>query len=770
MKRARHLILTVWLVALFGSGLWLYRNLSIATDLTVFLPQSSTPAQRLLVGQLREGVASRLILVALDGADARALGRASVELAARLRANGLFSSINNGDTSEMRRERRFVFDHRYLLSPAITSERFSVAGLESALQESLELLSSPAGLLIRSTMTADPTGELRAIARLITAAGPARRHGVWFSGDGARALLIAETRAPGFDVEEQRRAIHAIETAFAMVRPEGARIELAGPGVFASQARAIIESEAWRLSAIAAVLVIAILFAAYRSVAPVVASMLPVATGLTAGVTVVGVLFGMVHGITLAFGATLIGVAVDYPSYLFAQTADGERLESTLTRIGTTLRLAVLTTLFGALAMALSSFTGLAQLGVLTVAGAAAAGLTARLVLPAVLPSGLHLQTAQAAPFALTVPEAVRRVSAWVAAAFVVAGLAGALWEHDRLWNDDLANLSPVPESAKARDRALREELGAPDLRYILIARGADRESALQASESASALLRKGVAMGWLTGFDVPSRYLPSRKTQERRRAALPEEAVLARNLEAAARDLPFRQGLFAPFLEAVARARSGPLLDLDVLRESVLGRKVESLLLHNEDGWVVLAPLRGVRAPEALAGAAARAGYQLLDLKSESNRLVGSYREESLRLIALGLLCIAALLAWTLRSAARALRVLAPVLAAVVLDVGILLLSGNRLSLFNLVALLLVVGMGLNYALFFERPQRDARERARTRLSLAVCGGTTLSAFGCLALSAIPILQAIGVTVAAGSVLSLILAALFAARPETVA
>lgn len=767
MKDGRRLILTIWLIALLGCGLWLYRNLSVATDLTVFLPPSSTPVQRLLVSQLREGPASRLILVALDGAGDRALARTSIELAGRLRTNALFSFVNNGDASEAGRERDLVFEHRYLLSPAVAPERFSVAGLRSALRESLELLSSPVGLLTRSTLTADPTGELRAVARLLLPEdAPARRHGVWFSGDGARALLVAETRAPGFDVEEQRRAIHAIEATFAPIRPKGARIELAGPGVFASQARTTIEEDAWRLSAIAAALVIAILFAAYRSVAPVVTSMLPVATGLTVGVTMVAIGFGTVHGITLAFGATLIGVAVDYPSYLFAQTADGERLESTLARIGPTLRLAVLATVFGALAMALSSFAGLAQLGMLTIAGAAAAGATARFVLPAILPSGLHLRTAKMAPYALALPETLRRVFRGVAVALVMAGLGLAWWGHDRLWDDDLANLTPVPAAAKARDRALREELGAPDVRYILVARGANREAALRASESAAALLQQGVAKGWLTGFDVPSRYLPSRKTQEARRAALPEPAVLARNLEAAGRDLPFREGLFAPFLEAVERTRSRPLLDLETLRDSALARKIESLLLQNEDGWIALAPLRGVRAPEALGDAAARAGHRFLDLKAESNRLVSSYRNESLQLIALGLLCIAALLVWTLRSATRALRVLAPAVAAVVLVVAILLLSGKRLSLFNLVALLLVVGMGLNYALFFERPQRDTGERARTLLSLAVCGATTVSAFGSLALSQIPVLHAIGLTVALGSVLALIFASVLAGRP----
>ena len=231
-------------------------------------------------------------------------------------------------------------------------------------------------------------------------------------------------------------------------------------------------------------------------------------------------------------------------------------------------------------------------------------------------------------------------------------------------------------------------------------------------------------------------------ETQERRRAALPDAGTLKRNLDLAVRDLPFREGLFTPFLEAVERARSGPLLQLEDLRGSAFALKVNALLIRTDEGWAALAPLRGVSRPAELAATARAAGHELLDLKMESNNLVNSYRNDSLRLIALGLLCIAVLLAWGLRSVSQAGRVLIPVLAAVVLAVSILLLWGTRFTLFNLVALLLVVGIGLNYALFFNRPVPDPHERQRTLLSLAVCGATTLSAFGCLAFSQTPLLR----------------------------
>jgi len=769
MSGSRTAVLALWLAVCIVCGMWLYSRLSVTTDLTVFLPPSATPLQRVLVGQLRDGVASRTLLVALEGASDSELAAASHKLVERLEARGEFSSILNGDPARLREDGKRLFAARYLLSPAVSPQRFSVAGLRAALREDLELLSSPAGAFVRSSIAADPTGEMRVLGRLMAPAdGPVRRHGAWFSRDGARALLLAQTRAAGFDVEAQRRAIQSVRDAFAAVQPRGARIVLSGPGVFAAQVRSTIEREAWSLSALAAALVVAILFAVYRSAATVAVSMLPVATGILFALTVVSLGFGTVHGITLGFAAMLIGEAVDYPSYVFTQTAPGESPAATIVRIGATLRLAVLTTVCGALAMALSSFEGLAQLGILTIAGVTAAGLTTRWLLPTIVSARFAPRRARRAPLDLTTLARRLRGKRWMLVLLVGAALAIVTLRHERLWDDDLANLTPVSRAAKLRDRALREELGAPDVRYIAIARAPDRERALQASESLDAMLTDAVARGLLAGFDVPSRYLPSERTQAARRSALPERAALTANLEAAARGLPFRAGLFAPFLEDVERARTGPPLDADAFRGSAIALKLNSLLVRDaDDGWTVLAPLRGVRSPQALAEAAGAAGHRLLDLKEESNRLVNGYRDQSLRLIGVGLLCIAVVLAWGLHSLRRALRVLAPALAAVILDVAILLLLGERMSLFNLVALLLVVGVGLNYALFLERPQADGNERARTQLTLLVCGATTLAAFGSLSMSETPVLRAIGVTVALGSILSLLVAAWLSSEAE---
>ncbi|MGH8772185.1 MAG: MMPL family transporter, partial [Burkholderiales bacterium] len=537
------------------------------------------------------------------------------------------------------------------------------------------------------------------------------------------------------------------------------KLLLTGPAVFATDSRTTIEAEAWRLSMAAALLVVLILFCVYRHALPVLLTALPVFSGLIIGIAAVALGFGVLHGLTLGFGATLIGEAVDYPSYVFTHAARGELLAQTLSRIWPTLRLAVLTTVFGALAMLLSSFTGLSQLGLLTVSGVIVAGLTTRFVLPAIAPRvTVSARVVPARAFAVL---AVLKRGAFLLWILVLASFAVLAFNHERIWDDDIANLSPISPAAKRLDQQLRAELGAPDVRYLLVIAGASKQEVLRLSEQKVSWINQLVENGVISGYELAARILPSMETQEARRAALPDSEELRRNVMAAAEGLPFRDGLFAPFIEDVARAKKGALIDEASLQDSPLALKVDSLLFAAKDRWFALVPLTGVADAQALARAADQQNdIRLLDLKSEAIELIASYRSESLSTTVVGMTAIVAVLAVGLGSIRGAARVLTPVFAAVVIDLGALVLLGQRLTLFHLVSLLLVVGIGLNYSLFFNRPPRDDEDRRRTLTSLLVCSLTTISAFGCLAFSTTPVLHAIGVTVALGALLSLLGAA----------
>src|SRR5437764_8158260 len=156
--RARHgaLAVALWLAAVAAALVIAWRAHYVA-DLSAFLPSAPTPEQAVLLDQLKSGATSRLVLIGVEGvppgssADDAAAARAaaSQRLAAALRATGLFASVNNGENAAWADAGRFLFEHRYLLSPAVDVQRFTVPGLREAIDATVSLLGTPAGSILK---------------------------------------------------------------------------------------------------------------------------------------------------------------------------------------------------------------------------------------------------------------------------------------------------------------------------------------------------------------------------------------------------------------------------------------------------------------------------------------------------------------------------------------------------------------------------------------------------------------------------------------------
>ena len=361
-----------------------------------------------------------------------------------------------------------------------------------------------------------------------------------------------------------------------------------------------------------------------------------------------------------------------------------------------------------------------------------------------------------------------KKIWGWLMIAAALVALGFLVSRDHAPWEDDIAALSPIPESVMARDRHLHAQLGVPDTNHVLLVKATDAQAALEASEVLAAGLRRLVADGAIGSFDLAARYLPSARTQRERRDSLPEPARLRQNLEHALVGTPFKQDAFAPFEKAVAAARTLPPLLPGDLQETTLGLRLRTSLLPVDDGWVALITLAGVKNPQALQAFLSEHQHpdlHYLDLKRDTRSLMADFREHAAIRVLWGVLAIALVLGIGLRSARRTLLVLLPGLVAVVIDVAFLRMLGERLSLFHLVSLLLVVGISIDYGLFFSRGDPDPGMRGRTFHGLVVCVLSTVSVFGILATSRLPVLNAIGSSVAVGVALSF-LAAMLLARP----
>jgi len=739
------------------------RFVTIRTDMAEFLPAGQTEAARLVMQEARTGTATGLVLMGLDGAPPPELARISQAMAATLRGTGLFSLVAGGQDGLDPAMGESLFARRYLLAPADFGTDALRAGMEGLLRQ---LRSSGAPLAVHYGL-ADPPGAFPALLRRWIGGSTVRVvDGAWFERGRDRALLLARTRAGGMDVPAQEAATAAIDRAFQAAGPGAARLVVTGPAVFARDAARAIRGDVRRIAVVSTVLVAGLLWWRFRSPLVVAAIAMPVVLSVAAAAAAVQAGFGAVHGVALGFGTTMLGVSVDYPVLMIGHRKRNEPAGRTRARIGRAFVLAVATAVLGLGAMVFSGFPGLLQLGVFSAVGLASAALATWVLLPRLVVAANLAPASDAVPGWLARVEGLRR-GRWWAAAPVLAAAAGLLAAGGPRWEGDLANLSPVPAEARALDAELRGALGAPDAGQILLVRGRDAEAVLRRQEALQPLLDRLQGEDMLAGAEYAARLLPSAAAQTARIAALPDPAALAARVEQARAGLPFRAEAFTPFLDAVAASRAlAPLTPADLAGTPVAAR-LDPLLAARDSGWVGAVVLSGVRDPARLAREfAGREGTTYVDVRAELGGILSGYTARAWTLLGWSALAILAVLAAGLRDAGRVLRVLAAVGAALLVAVAALSAAGVRLSLLHLVALQLVAGVGLDYALFFARPLLDAEERARTLRTLLTCNGMTLLTFGLLATCQTPILHDIGITVAAGAVLAMAFAFLVAGQP----
>jgi predicted exporter len=740
----------------------------VRSDMTDLLPRGDTATTRLMLEELRSGGATSLILVGIDGAPEAELAALSRRLADTLADSPGIALVQNGSRLPDWDALEGLFARRYLLSPTTGTDRFTVERLRADFQRLVDALQSAAFPMVTRFGPADPTGAFITMIGAWTGAARIRAvDGVWFSMPDAgppTAVMLIRTRANGLDVAARDDTVGLLRRSFEQIKGQsGARLLLAGPGVFARDISTGISADVRLISTVSALLVAALLIWRFRSPWVIAAVAIPVLFGVAFATTVTGLRFGFMHGLTLGFGMTMLGVTIDYPVLLVGHRKEGEPEAGTIARIGRTFMLAVLTIALGLSGMLFADVPAVAQLGTFAVAGVLGAAAVTRFLLPPlIVASGL-------APVAAGDPRLLHRIERLhrLRPAAVVAVAAALLWLlviGVPPLQRDLDALTPLPPGARALDGRLRAILGAPEPGILAAVQGQSEEEVLQREEALRPVLDGLVHEGAIGGYEMAANLLPSQALQRARAAALPDAATLAMRVDQARAGLPFTPTAFARFEADVAASRSMAPVTWKDLANPLFAVRL-SLLLADRDGISIgfIAPL-AVRDQARLATALGTVPDVLvLDVRGAASALAEAYVRTSLRLLAVSAAAAVVCLLLVLRDPWRVLRMSVAVASPVLVTLAVLGAIGIRLTLIHLVSLQFVAGLGFDYALFLSRPQLDDEERARTLRTLATCVTMTLLTFGLLMLCRTPLLRDIGTTVAIGVASAIMFAFLFA-------
>ncbi|MDR2207507.1 MAG: hypothetical protein LBE22_00810 [Azoarcus sp.] len=591
----------------------------------------------------------------------------------------------------------------------------------------------------------DPFGFFGNWVMQLGSASPARPYGDTLmvqTADRRYAVLLYQLTQSAFSSDLQTR----LETGLTNVRNELAQhfpdVQLLRGGIVL-HATAAAQQARFEMSLIGSgSLLFCVLFAwlIFRSFKALRLILLSLAAGALTALSLTWLMFDRLHALTLVFGATLIGVAVDYGVLVLAQHLnDTPERWHRFRRLLPSLALVLIAPMLAYFSLLLMPFPGLRQMACFIVTGIAGAWLSIMLWYPYLVPSQMPVT-----PLAGRLMQALRHWPRWggtrgqwfitvLLAAVLGFGIAQLKTGDDirSLVSSDPDLLSEHGEVAKAL------ELPSPAQLFLIV--GDTPEEVLQHEEALLEKLTPLFAAGKLTGFDAISRWLPSQRRQEAaqqaQQALTGARAALSKELE-----LPDDWIAVSPVApltvdEWLAQPATEPLRYLWQGRSTQDGRYSSIVLLkglHDADTVRQLAAFDDDHT-------------RWVDKPAEVSSMMGRYRVLlSSVLIAAYVLAPLALLAFFRR---QTWRVVMPSLLATLGTLAVMGYAGIALQLLNVLTLLLVFGMGVDYGLFLTAQRGDAR----AFLAICVAAALTLLSFGLLAVSSTPALRTIGLTTVLG-------------------
>lgn len=717
-------------------GFW--RAPVIDSDVMALLPQEQRDPLVKLAEDRIAADATRQIVVLLGTDDWQATREAAAAFRTSLANNpDLRAKNDEGAAAAL----DFYRPYRDRLLTGEQRRQLALADVDAIAQRSLARLFGPAGGL--TEWRGDPLDLWLPWWQARLGTGVGERDGlISLSREGRDWALLRYEAASAFRLDGDARMQLALDAAAASARTSAPDVQVLFAGV-PLHAEAAAVRASWEMNTIglgSLLAVVVLMWLAFRSPLPTLLVALSLLIGTAAGVAVTVWLFGSIHLLTLVFGASLVGVAEDYGIHYFACRQGQERRSSfgLMRYLMPGLFLAWVTSAVAYLALGAAPLPGLRQMAVFSTAGLAAAFATVACWFP-----WLDRGPRPISRFGRFVgnslvhwPRLGGRASLGLTLAVMVLGLVLL----PRLpFRDDLRSLQSSPESLVAQQKQVSRLLGLASPAQFFLVRGDDAQQVLEREEALKSRLDLLIERRQLAGYEAVSDWVPSSARQHADAASTAriERAVLDR-VGAAIGDSIERPSYAASELRIedwLAQPISEPL------RSRWLGQTPQ--------GWASVVMLKGLDGASDLARLASEAGQvpgvRWIDRTADISAHLGHYRRQMAGLWLGGLIAVA--IALFVRYRRDAWRAVLPTVLASVLSLVCLSLLGESFQLFTVLALLLLLGMGVDYGIFLIEHQNDGA----SWLAVSLGAASTLLAFGLLGLSATPALHSFGLTLLLG-------------------
>ncbi|TAK59774.1 MMPL family transporter [Methylobacter sp.] len=655
---------------------------------------------------------------------------------------------------------RQLFPYRYRLLDA-QSQSILATNPEDLIKQNLEILNSPIGQMQAADLERDPS---LIFSRYFNAQNPIKlnlEQGIVVLSDQHRfwALLLTDLQDEKLQLDKLETLSSLVNSATEQVKAVGGELLVSGMPLFTAHGAESAKQEISTVGIGSSLGIIVLLWATFRSMRPLLLSSLAIGSGLIAALVISVLFFGKIHILTLVFGASLIGVADDYAQHFLCDSF-GEKdwnPRKGLKFILPGLSLGLASNLLSYAGLGFSPFPGLQEVALFSAVGLLVAWLTVVLLFPLLLtgfrfdhqPGILKLTTYWEEHWPLWVSNN-RRWLGLILSVFV----AGGLWLLTP--QDDVRLLqSPPAELLRTADKIRQLFPMSPDNQFFLVS-GKDQTEWHQNEQKLLKRLEALKQQKALTAYEGLSNYWPDATQQQQNYQLLKHKLYDSGLLERYMADLGFDEAAVKAEYKQFAEAASNTLTLPEWL--AAADQTKQQLWLGCDFGHCQsTVALIGINDISALTALQDLSGVIWVDQVESVSSLFARYRIRASGLLAIAF-CLASLGLGYKFGWRNGMTIMSVPVVALAVSLAMSGWFGQLFSLFNLFALLLVLGIGVDYGLFFFMA---GDRRASTSLGVTLSALTTLLAFGLLAASSTEIVHAFGFTVTAGIVTALLCAPL---------
>lgn len=754
---------------LFNTG---FRIPGVATELIGLLPPTEQDAgSAAAANQFARNFSNRVMFL-VSSADRESARAAAIALDKKLRSNNNFTELLARLAPEQWQQiARFYVPWRYTL----LNSRLQILSLEQLgnqlVQQALSRMTSPVNMVTPQQLLEDPLLQIPFWFESLADDSDRIAHDegmLTVLGNGEYHVMVSGLiNGEALSLSDQARLvndINAVSGQIALQFPE-VRVLKSGMIFYAKAGADSARKEVSTIGTGSLLGIIVLLWLAFRTWSPLLLCLLSVGTGVVSGYIITWLIFGEVHVMTLVFGASLTGVSIDYAFHFMAEWLRQGRKwmpDNGIRHIFPGIVLGLITSLMGYLPMLATPFPGLQQMATFSSAGLLGAWLTVVLTYPALLSKATKSEQQNwPLPFvdrflALWHQTFIR----WRYGIILVLALLGIFSLPQLESSDDIRQLQSRPSTLVQTDNQIRDITGElADNRFFLI-RGDSQEQLLQRNEQLAHWLNHQIDEEKLGSYRIISDLLSSLQTQNNNREKI--TGVFSHQLPQLWQQLGFSAEARDQALKRFKQDKNNALIPevwLNSPVASIYGHLWLGLVGNEYFSAVLLNKVGNDWQPEQ---AEVLPGVEFIDKTGDTSQLFARYRLLMGWLLVIAYTIIAALLAC--RYGVRgALQVVLPPLLAVVTTLSLLALTGQAINLFHVLALIMVLGIGIDYTLFFHEAGREQRY---TFMAITLSAITTQLSFGLLALSATAAIAGFGLTVLIGITVCYLLSP-FAIRKE---